>query len=72
MRPILESAPRRAARPAGEPLLARHFVHNNCVFLDGDYLIKGVAGAVFRRLVEDWLASGPRSSTTASCAWTRA
>jgi hypothetical protein len=44
--------------PAGEPLLLRHFAHDHSVFLDGDYLIKGVAGAILRLLAEDWLASG--------------
>jgi hypothetical protein len=28
------------------------------VFLDNDYLIKGVAGAIFRKLVADHLADG--------------
>ncbi|PND67984.1 hypothetical protein, partial [Escherichia coli] len=31
----------------GAPLLVRHFASNDSIFLDEDYLIKGVAGAIF-------------------------
>jgi hypothetical protein len=48
-----------AAPPAGSPPLAvRHFPANDSVFLDEHYLIKGVAGAIFMRLVRDYLREG--------------
>jgi len=50
--------PAPVAAPEGEPLLLRHYAHNDSVFLGQDYLIKGVAGAILRALAEDWLASG--------------
>jgi adenylate cyclase len=39
--------------PAGTPVVVRHFAVDNSVFLDDDYLIKGVAGAIFWALVRD-------------------
>ena len=44
--------------PPGEALLVRHHPHNDSVFIGNDYLIKGVAGAIFRKLVADHLAQG--------------
>jgi hypothetical protein len=41
--------------PPGAPLLVRHFAANHSVFLGDDYLIKGVAGAIFWRLVNAWV-----------------
>ena len=41
--PNLEVTP---PAPAGTPLRVRHFSANDSVFLDDDYLIKGVAGAI--------------------------
>ncbi len=41
-----------------EPLCIRHFPANDSVFLDDAYLIKGVAGAIFMRLVRDYLREG--------------
>jgi adenylate cyclase len=38
------SGPAATAAPAGEPLLIRHYPENDSIFLDDDYLIKGVAG----------------------------
>jgi adenylate cyclase len=43
---------------AGPPLSVRHFAENDSVFLGGDYLIKGVAGAIFHALVADYLRDG--------------
>jgi adenylate cyclase len=37
----------------GTPIVVRHFAADNSVFLDDDYLIKGVAGAIFWALVRD-------------------
>lgn len=42
----------------GEPLLVRHYAENDSVFLNGDYLIKGVAGSIFRVLVRDYVEKG--------------
>ena len=44
--PVAES---EAAQPAGEPVAVRHYPENDSVFLDDDYLIKGVAGSAHAR-----------------------
>lgn len=44
--------------PRGPDLVVRHHVEQDAVFLDNEYLIKGVAGAIFRKLVADHLADG--------------
>ncbi|MFC5302797.1 GAF domain-containing protein [Azospira restricta] len=43
---------------AGAPLRVRHYAENDSVFLDGDYLIKGVAGSIFWALVRDYDGKG--------------
>ena len=53
-----EAPAARVAAIGGEPLVVRHHPHNDSVFVDNDYLIKGVAGAIFRKLVADHLAHG--------------
>ena len=50
--PSLEVTP---LAPAGAPLRVRHFAANNSVFLDDDYLIKGVAGAILWTLLSDFV-----------------
>jgi hypothetical protein len=47
---------RRTVR--GNPAVVRRFEENDSVFLDGDYLIKGVAGAIFWTLVSDYVGAG--------------
>ena len=50
-----------AAEPAplaGPPVAVRHFAENDSVFLDDDYLIKGVAGSILWALLQDHLAQG--------------
>jgi adenylate cyclase len=45
-----------ATRPTtvgGSPVTVRHYAENDSVFLNDDYLIKGVAGAIFWALVND-------------------
>lgn len=42
----------------GEPVTVRHYPIDNSVFLDDDYLIKGVAGAVLWALVSDHVTQG--------------
>jgi hypothetical protein len=51
------------ATPEGAPVLVRHFAADDSVFIGDDYLIKGVAGAIFRKLVHDY-AAGRRTEFT--------
>ncbi len=55
-KPVTAAAARPA--PAGPPLQVRHYGENDSVFLDDDYLIKGVAGSILWALVRDHVASG--------------
>lgn len=48
---------------AGPPLRVRHFAANDSVFLDDDYLIKGVAGAILWVLLSDFVARQRTSFT---------
>ncbi len=52
-----ESLPPENAAPvvAGSPLAVRHFAATDSVFLDDDYLIKGVAGAILWALLSDFV-----------------
>ena len=52
------AASHRPATPRGTPLAIRHYPADNSVFIGDDYLIKGVAGAIFRKLVRDYLEQG--------------
>lgn len=48
-----------AAAPAGgQPVTVRHYASDDSVFLDHDYLIKGVAGAILWKLVRDHTTLG--------------
>ena len=51
-------APAGRAMPAGVPLTVRHYGENDSIFLDGHYLIKGVAGSILWALVRDYVVSG--------------
>lgn len=42
----------------GAPVTIRHFAADHSVFVDNDYLIKGVAGAIFWKLVRDYTEAG--------------
>ena len=42
----------------GAPVAIRHFAADHSVFLDNDYLIKGVAGAIFWKLARDHVEAG--------------
>lgn len=47
------------ARPAAERAIAvRHYPLDDSIFLDHDYLIKGVAGAIFWKVVREHVQSG--------------
>jgi len=43
---------------AGAPVTVRHFAADDSVFIGDDYLIKGVAGAILRKLVAEFLRDG--------------
>ncbi|WP_042425499.1 GAF domain-containing protein [Comamonas granuli] len=57
-----EAPPAPAAAPApavgGAPVRVRHYASNDSIFIDGDYLIKGVAGAIFWKLLRDYTQAG--------------
>jgi adenylate cyclase len=52
------SPARAAVAPAGKPVVVQHYPENDSIFLDDDYLIKGVAGAIFWKLVNCHQHSG--------------
>jgi adenylate cyclase len=60
----LSEAPGRAAEPVPStpaeesPLRIRHYPRDHSVFVNDQYLIKGVAGAIVAKLVRDQIASG--------------
>ncbi len=43
----------RAPAPGGRPVAVRRYAQDNSIFLDDEYLIKGVAGAIFWKLARD-------------------
>ncbi|MEW5757303.1 MAG: GAF domain-containing protein [Pseudomonadota bacterium] len=43
---------------SGSPALIRHYAADNSVFIDCDYLIKGVAGAILWKLLREYLQHG--------------
>ena len=47
------------AAAAGQALRVRHFAANNSVFVDDEYLIKGVAGAILWRLLRELALQAP-------------
>jgi hypothetical protein len=49
-----------APAPSGAPLAVRYFAHDHSVFVDNDYLIKGVAGSILWTLLNEHAASGRR------------
>jgi len=58
-----EAATAEALRPAAQaaqvaPLRVRHYEADGSVFLDDDYVIKGVAGAVLWKLLRDHASEG--------------
>ncbi len=50
--------PTRMRQRSGAALLLRHFAVNDSVFVGDDYLIKGVAGAIFWKLVREYQQQG--------------
>lgn len=58
-KPAETAAPETCCPPAqGAPVLVRHFAADHSVFVDNDYLIKGVAGAILWKLVREFSESG--------------
>jgi adenylate cyclase len=55
--------PGAAAPRVGSAIVIRHFAANDSVFVDDEYLIKGVAGAILWRLLRD-IAAGRRTEFT--------
>lgn len=51
----------RGPASSGSPLQVRHFAENDSVFLGEEYLIKGVAGAIFWTLAQDYVNAGRTS-----------
>ena len=43
---------------SGAPVRVRHYPANDSVFINDDYLIKGVAGAIFWKLLRDYTQAG--------------
>ncbi|HSB96401.1 MAG TPA: GAF domain-containing protein, partial [Spongiibacteraceae bacterium] len=56
--PSIAAAELPIATLVGAPVEVRYYRENNSVFLDGDYLIKGVAGAIFWTLAQDYVQRG--------------
>ncbi|MFZ5863467.1 MAG: GAF domain-containing protein [Nitrospirota bacterium] len=59
--PEPQDEPAMAATPApvqGAPVAIQHFAADHSVFIDNEYLIKGVAGAILRKLVGDYVEAG--------------
>ena len=54
------ATPATALAPAvsGAPVRVRHYPANDSVFINDDYLIKGVAGAIFWKLLRDYVQAG--------------
>ena len=48
----------RTPTAAEAPLQVRHFAENDSVFLGEEYLIKGVAGAIFWSIAQDYVSAG--------------
>jgi adenylate cyclase len=53
----------QAMPAAGAPVVVRHYAADDSVFIDDDYLIKGVAGAIFCKLLRDY-TDGQRTEFT--------
>ncbi|HYP85713.1 GAF domain-containing protein [Variovorax sp.] len=53
-----KAAPAPPRVPAGPPLLVRHYDANDSIFIDQNYLIKGVAGAILWKLLREYTQEG--------------
>jgi adenylate cyclase len=57
-------APAAPEKPQGSELKVRFFREQSTVFLDGEYLIKGVAGAIVWKLLREYAEHGRTSFTS--------
>ncbi len=48
----------REPRSSGAQVVVRHFAADDSIFIGDDYLIKGVAGAILRKLLADHVRDG--------------
>lgn len=53
----------KAITPRGELVRVRYFEANHSVFIDSDYLIKGVAGCILWKLLHQWQEAGQTEFT---------
>lgn len=56
--------PAAAVRAGGAALRVRHYPRDHSVFVNDEYLIKGVAGAIVAKLVRDQIATGRDAFST--------
>jgi adenylate cyclase len=64
---VEEPVPAPAPHPpadANAPLRVRHYPRDHSVFVNDEYLIKGVAGAIVAKLVRDQIDSGREAFST--------
>lgn len=50
-------------KPAGNPVAVRYYAANHSVFIDNNYLIKGVAGAILWRILRHYESDGRQEFT---------
>jgi len=48
----------KAPQPAGTVLAIRHYAQDDTIFVEDDYLIKGVAGAILWKLLNEYKSNG--------------
>lgn len=61
--PVRAAPQARPQASSGAPILVRHYAADDSVFIGDDYLIKGVAGAIFAKLLRDGLRHGRKEFT---------
>lgn len=57
------AAPEGVSPARGAPVVVRHYAADDSIFIGEDYLIKGVAGAIFRKLLADHRRDGRTAFT---------
>lgn len=53
----------REPAPSGAPVVVRHYATDDTIFVDEDYLIKGVAGAILWKLLREYTDRGRQEFT---------